>query len=134
MAVPVKLKDEVSFAELETYGFFYWGGNNAYWYVMNTHTANSKNVEISVQIDSSTREVKVVATNDHKKLPSIYNKKYTKDNYLEFEDEIDQYSFSESLYPYIIVRLVQDGLIHIPKYKRHKTDTIIAEDKETEID
>ena len=121
MAVPIKLREEVPFAELETYGFTYWGGTNEYWYVMNQQTSDRNNVEISIRIDAVTREVRLCATNDHKKLPSIYAKQYTKDNYLTFEEELDAFSFEETIYPYMLVRLVNDGLIYIPKYKRKKS-------------
>jgi len=43
------------------------------------------------------------------KLPSIYNKRFNKDNYLEFEDEIDQYSFAENVSLIPIMELVLDG-------------------------
>ena len=122
MPIAIKVREEVVLKSLEDYGFFYWAGNNAYWYVLNQHSANIANVELTLQVDCETREVRLVATNDHKKLPSIYSKQYTKDNYLTFEEELDSFSFYDSIYPYMIVRLTEDGIFYIAKPKRGKKD------------
>jgi hypothetical protein len=115
--ISVKLRPEVPFKKLLDYGFFYWAGNNSYWFVLNKYSANATNVELSIQVDRDTRDVRLVATNDHIKLPSIYNKKYNATNYLSFEEELDPFSFEERIYPYMIMKMALEGLIYQPPFK-----------------
>lgn len=106
------LKEDVSFRVLELkYNFFYHNPTNNYWYVMNKNTRNENNVEVSIRIDKNTREVKLYVTNDHKKLPSIYSKKYNAMNYLEFEDKIDNFSFADFVSPHQLFKIFSDGYI-----------------------
>jgi hypothetical protein len=57
------------------------------------------------------------ATNDHMKLPSLYNPKYDKNNYLELEEELDKFSFDEWTQLGIVFDLIKDGIIDYKKYE-----------------
>ena len=109
----VRLADDVQEMDLIKYGFFYHRFTDDYWFVLNRLTKNFNNVEVSIRINYKTKEVKLYATNDHKKLPSIYSKRYSKDNYLEFENEIDQFSFADWIDMTHILQLFIDGFILI---------------------
>jgi len=109
----VRLVDDVKEMDLIKYGFFYHKFTDDYWYVLNGLTKNYNNVEVSLRVNYKTKEVKLYVTNDHKKLPSIYNKRFNKDNYLEFENEIDQYSFADWVDISFILKLLLDGFIVI---------------------
>jgi hypothetical protein len=106
------LKEEVSLRVLELkYNFFYHAPTMNYWYVMNKSTRNENNVEVSIRIDKATKEVKLYVTNDHKKLPSIYSKKYNSMNYLEFEDKIDNFSFADFISLHHLFKMFTDNLL-----------------------
>jgi hypothetical protein len=105
----IKLADNLKTRELLGKGFFYHKNTNDFWLVLNYASCFKNNVEVSLRASVETREVKLYVTNDHIKLPSIYNKRFNKDNYLEFEDEIDQYSFAENVSLMPIMELILDG-------------------------
>jgi hypothetical protein len=107
----IRLADNVKTRELLVKGFFYHKNTNDFWLLLNPTTSFKNNVEISIRASTQTKEVKLYVTNDHLKLPSIYNKRFNKDNYLEFEDEIDQYSFADAISLLPIVELMLDGIL-----------------------
>lgn len=101
--------------ELPKYGFFYHRASNCYWFVFNTTSVQTNNVELSLRVYDDNDEVRLYATNDHLKLPSVYNKKYNKDNYLEIEEELDKYSFEEWIQLGLLYELIQDGVFKYVK-------------------
>lgn len=100
---------------LSKYGFFYHRPSQAWWYVMNTNTRDYTRVELSLRVYDDNDEVRLHATNDHIKLPSVYNPKYNKDNYLELEEELDSFSFDEWTGLGIIYELITDGVVKFVK-------------------
>jgi hypothetical protein len=106
------VKNDVPFSTLELkYGFFYHAPTMNYWYVMNKATRNENNVEVSLRVDKHTKEIRLYVTNDHKKLPSIYAKKYNPHNYLEFEESLDQFSFADFVALNQVFRLIYDEIV-----------------------
>jgi hypothetical protein len=117
---------------LVEYGFFHHQASGAYWFVFNTTTTYSSNVELSLRVYDDNDELRMYATNDHIKLPSVYNKKYTKDNYLEIEEELDKYSFEEWIQLGLLFELINDGIIKyvkpVHKYpKKQKPRNIVLD-------
>jgi hypothetical protein len=108
------IKENVDLKILKNkYRFFYHSPSNSYWYVLNKETRMENNVEVSIVINVLTREIRLYATNDHKKLPSIFSKKYNRDNYLMFEEALDQYSFADYIPLNKVFKLIQDGIVEI---------------------
>jgi len=56
------------------------------------------------------------------KLPSLYNPKYDKNNYLELEEELDKFSFDEWTQLGIVFDLIKDGIVDYKKYEYKKVD------------
>jgi hypothetical protein len=117
---------------LEKYGFFYHRASNAWWYMFNPSVRLPSNVELSLRLYDDSDELRLYATNDHIKLPSIYSNKYNKNNYLEIEDELDKFSFEEWIQLGILFELINDGIFKFTKTtvikpKRKKTVDIIQE-------
>jgi hypothetical protein len=107
----IRLAEHVKTRDLLVRNFFYHKNTDDFWYILNEQSRWKNNVEVSIRVSLETREVKMYATNDHIKLPSIYNKRFNKDNYLEFEDEIDQYSFADNITLLPIVEMILDGIL-----------------------
>jgi hypothetical protein len=51
------------------------------------------------------------------KLPSLYNPKYDKNNYLELEEELDKFSFDEWTQLGILFELIKGGIVDYKKYE-----------------
>lgn len=107
----LRLADHVVTRDLLLRGFFYHKSTDDFWLILNEQSRWKNNVEVSVRVSLETKEVKMYVTNDHIKLPSIYNKRFNKDNYLEFEDEIDQYSFADTISLIPIIQLLLDEIV-----------------------
>lgn len=107
----LRLADHVVTRDLLLKRFFYHKSTDDFWLILNEQTRFRNNVEVTIRVSLETKEVKLYVTNDHIKLPSIYNKRFSKDNYLEFEDEIDQYSFADSVSLIPIAELILDGIV-----------------------
>lgn len=122
-----KLVIAVERERLEEYGFFYHRASNAWWYVFHT-TKDNANVELSLRLYDDNDEMQLFATNDHIKLPSMYNPRYNKDNYLQLEEELDKFSFEEWIKLGIFYDLISDGIIKISKkvynYKKPRTPKV----------
>jgi hypothetical protein len=56
------------------------------------------------------------------KLPSLYNPKYDKNNYLELEEELDKFSFDEWTQLGIVFDLIKDGIIDLRKYEMKRVN------------
>jgi hypothetical protein len=95
----------------QKYGFFFHPPTDDYWYVMNKETATEKNVEASLRVDRKTKEIRLYITNDHKKLPTLYSNKYNADNYLDFEETLDKFSFADFVGLNQFFKLVRDDLV-----------------------
>ena len=74
---------------LKDYGFFYHQASNCWWYVFSTTKGDKSMIELSLRLYDDTDEITLLATNDHIKLPSVYNPKYNAKNYLELEEELE---------------------------------------------
>lgn len=110
-----KLLLNVPRENLRKYGFFYHEASNCWWYVFSTNINQESNVELSLRVYDDTDEVRLYATNDHLKLPSVFNPKYNKNNYLELEEELDKFSFDEWVSIGVLYELFQDGVIKYVK-------------------
>jgi hypothetical protein len=51
------------------------------------------------------------------KLPSLYNPKYDKNNYLELEEELDKFSFDEWTQLGVVFDLIKGGIVDYKKYE-----------------
>jgi hypothetical protein len=102
---------------LKEYGFFYHEASHCWWYVLSTNKNDKSNVELSLRLYDDNDELRLHATNDHMKLPSVYNSKYDKNNYLELEEELDKFSFDEFTQLGIVFDLIKDGIIDFRKYE-----------------
>jgi hypothetical protein len=102
---------------LKEYGFFYHEASHCWWYVLSTNKNDKSNVELSLRLYDDNDELRLHATNDHMKLPSLYNPKYDKNNYLELEEELDKFSFDEFTQLGIVFDLIKDGIIDFRKYE-----------------
>jgi hypothetical protein len=100
---------------LKDYGFFFHEASGAWWYVFKTTKVNDSMVELSLRLYNDTDELRLHATNDHIKLPSMYNPKYNKDNYLELEEELDKFSFDEWIQLGILFELINDKVVEYVK-------------------
>jgi len=122
---------------LEKYGFFYHRASGAWWYVFNASVRFPSNVELSLRLYDDTDELRLYATNDHIKLPSIYSNKYNKNNYLEIEDELDKFSFEEWIQLGILFELINDGMFKYTKvhivHKRHQKKKDLIQETLNEI-
>jgi hypothetical protein len=105
----LKLKADVPLETLIKYGFFKHTTGD-YWLVLNKRTRNINNVELSLRVLPN-RLIRVYATNDHKKLPSIFSKRYNKDNYLEFEEQLDAFSFEDFGYCNVLFEMIVDNIV-----------------------
>jgi hypothetical protein len=72
-------------------------------------------IELSLRLYDDTDEIRLHATNDHIKLPSVYNPKYNKNNYLELEEELDRFSFDEWVQLGVLFELIKDGVVKYEK-------------------
>ena len=102
---------------LKDYGFFYHEASHCWWNVLRTSKNDKSNVELSLRLYDDNDEMRLHATNDHMKLPSLYNPKYDKNNYLELEEELDKFSFDEWTQLGIVFELIKDGIIDYKKYE-----------------
>ena len=100
---------------LKDYGFFYHQASNCWWYVFSTTKGDKSMVELSLRLYDDTDEIRLHATNDHIKLPSVYNPKYNKNNYLELEEELDRFSFDEWVQLGVLFELIKDGIVKYEK-------------------
>jgi hypothetical protein len=89
---------------------------------MNTSKNDKSNVELSLRLYDDNDELRLHATNDHMKLPSLYNPKYDKNNYLELEEELDKFSFDEWTQLGVVFELIKDGIIDLRKYEIKKVN------------
>lgn len=96
---------------LKRYGFFYHEASHCWWYVFFTNRIDKSNVELSLRLYDDTDELRLHATNDHMKLPSVYNPKYNSKNYLQLEEELDKFSFDEWTHLGIVFELIKDGIV-----------------------
>jgi len=122
---------------LKEYGFFYHEASHCWWYVLSTSKIGNSNVELSLRLYDDNDELHLHATNDHMKLPSLYNPKYNKNNYLELEEELDKFSFDEWIQLGILFELINDGMfkytkVHI-QHKRHQKKKDLIQDTLNEI-
>jgi hypothetical protein len=109
----LKIAEWVTKEDLLNRNFFYHRVSGEYFLVLNPDTCLVRNVEASLIADLKKRTLRLYVTNDHKRLPSIRDKKYNKDNYKEFEDVIDAYSFADVIDLSPIYKLIIDKLITI---------------------
>ena len=106
---------------LKEYGFFYHEASHCWWYVLSTSKMDKSNVELSLRLYDDNDELHLHATNDHMKLPSLYNPKYNKHNYLELEEELDKFSFDEWTQLGVVFELIKDGIVDLRKYEIKRT-------------
>lgn len=109
----LKLADWVTKQDLLARNFTYHRVSDEYYIVLNPDTCLVRNVEASLIADLRRRTIRLYVTNDHKRLPSIRDKRYDKNNYLEFEDVIDAYSFADVIDLSIIQKLIVDNVISV---------------------
>jgi len=100
---------------LKGYGFFYHQASNCWWYVFTTTKGDKSMLELSLRLYDDADEIRLHATNDHIKLPSVYNPKYNKHNYLELEEELDKFSFDEWVQLGVLYELIKDGIVKYEK-------------------
>jgi hypothetical protein len=105
---------------LKEYGFFYHEASHCWWNVLRTSKNDKSNVELSLRLYDDNDELRLHATNDHIKLPSLYNPKYDKNNYLELEEELDKFSFDEWTQLGIVFELIKGGIVDYKKYEYKK--------------
>ena len=117
-----KLVVVVDRKNLKDYGFFYHEASRCWWNVMNTSKNDKSNVELSLRLYDDNDELRLHATNDHMKLPSLYNPKYDKNNYLELEEELHKFSFDEWTQLGVVFELIKDGIIDLRKYELKKVN------------
>ena len=104
---------------LKDYGFFYHQASNCWWYVFSTTKGDKSMIELSLRLYDDTDEIRLHATNDHIKLPSVFNPKYNAKNYLELEEELDRFSFDEWVQLGVLFELIKDGIV---KYEKPEHD------------
>lgn len=102
---------------LSRYGFFYHEASHCWWSILSSSKINKSNVELSLRLYDDNDELRLHATNDHMKLPSVYNPKYDKNNYLELEEELDKFSFDEWTQLGIVFEMIKDGIVDYKNYE-----------------
>lgn len=102
---------------LGRYGFFYHEASHCWWSILSSSKINKSNVELSLRLYDDNDELRLHATNDHMKLPSVYNPKYDKNNYLELEEELDKFSFDEWTQLGIVFEMIKDGIVDYKNYE-----------------
>jgi hypothetical protein len=112
-----KLVIVVDRINLKDYGFFYHEASHCWWNVLRTSKGDKSNVELSLRLYDDNDELRLHATNDHMKLPSLYNPKYDKNNYLELEEELDKFSFDEWTQLGVVFDLIKGGIVDYKKYE-----------------
>lgn len=126
-------------SRLADYGFFYHKPSSCWWYVFGMNTKKNANVELSLRVYDDTDEVTLHATNDHMRLPSVYDRKYNAKNYLELEEELDKFSFDEWTGIGIIFEMIVDGVLdyikptHSVKQRKKYNIIIDAQDHKNYI-